>query len=84
METGNKPFSIEATIDGKRTQIQVTPAETTDGVTFYKCTAGSEEITQIRNDEGFWKQIWGDLSDEEVKAIGAVIDSFAEKNKITS
>ncbi|SDC00846.1 hypothetical protein [Niabella drilacis] len=84
METGNKQFSIEATIDGKRTQIQVTPAETTDGVTFYKCSVGSGEITQIRNDEGFWKQIWGDLSDEEVKSIGAVIDSYAEKNKITS
>ncbi|WP_157558239.1 hypothetical protein [Niabella aurantiaca] len=84
METGKEQFSIEATIGGKRTQIQVTPAETTDGVAFYKCTAGSDEITQIRNDEGFWKQVWGDLSDEEVKAIGAVIDSYQEKNKIVS
>lgn len=84
METGTKQFAIEVTIDGKRTQLQVTPAETTDGVTFYKCRAGDDEITQIRNDEGIWKQIWGDLSDEEVKAIGAVIDSYTEKNKITS
>ncbi|MCD2425855.1 hypothetical protein LQ567_23935 [Niabella pedocola] len=84
METGTKQFAIEVTIDGKRTQLQVTPAETTDGVTFYKCMAGADEITQIRNDEGIWKQIWGDLSDEEVKAIGAVIDSYTEKNKITS
>ncbi|MGJ7032199.1 hypothetical protein [Niabella hirudinis] len=83
METG-KQFSIEATIHGKRTQIQVTPAETTDGVTFYKCMAGSEEITQIRNDEGYWKQIWGALNSDEIVAIGAIIDSYAEKNKIVS
>ncbi|MCF3111732.1 hypothetical protein LL912_23290 [Niabella sp. CC-SYL272] len=84
METGSKQFAIEVTIDGKRTQIQVTPAETTDGVTYYKCMAEGDEITQIRNDEGMWKQIWGDLSEEEVRAIGAVIDSYTEKNKITS
>gem|GEM_PF-971479 len=84
MKAGKEQFTIEATIGGKRTQIEVSAAETTDGVTFYKCSTGSDEITQIRNDEGFWKQIWGDLSDEEVKSIGAVIDSYAEKNKITS
>ncbi|WP_223711518.1 hypothetical protein [Niabella beijingensis] len=84
METGKEQFTIEAAVHGKPTQLQVVSDETTDGITFYKCSSGSKEITELRYEEGYWKQIWGDLPDEEVKGIGAVIDSWQEKNKITS
>jgi hypothetical protein len=84
MENNKKPFTIEATVNGKSQQVQVATEETTDGVDFYKCSINGTEITQVRKEVEGWKQIWGDLSQEEVNNIGIVIEAYIEKNKITS
>ncbi|AHF17150.1 hypothetical protein [Niabella soli] len=84
MEDSNNIFTIAVTINGKSQQVEVVTAETTDGVAFYKCNIASEEITQVRKDTDRWKQLWGSLTEMEIESIGAAIDAYFEKNKITS
>ena len=74
LEVSNPEFEITVNIDGEEKQITVKPDETSDGVEFYKCTIASESFTQIRQgDEGEWEQLWGDLDQQTVDAIGSVI-----------
>jgi hypothetical protein len=82
--SGNTDFTIEVTIKGSSRQVRVNPAESTDGVEFYKCQWGEKEIAELRKDVGEWRQIWGDLNEEEVKNMGAVIDAYIEIDKIIS
>ncbi|MBO9618446.1 MAG: hypothetical protein J7539_05360 [Niabella sp.] len=84
MKDNNDLFTIAVTINGKSQQVEVATAETTDGVTFYKCNINAAEITELRRDEGRWKQLWGELNNVEIESIGAAIDAYFDKNKITS
>lgn len=75
MENSNgREFSVEAKIAGKMQQVHIVTSETTDGVTFYNCRVEDDEITQIRKDEQVWKQIWGELDENDVKSIGEAIE----------
>ena len=73
-ENNGREFSVQAVIGGESQEVLVSTSETTDGVTFYNCRINGNEITQIRKDEQVWKQIWGDISDEDVKALGEAIE----------
>ncbi len=74
LELHNPGFDIEVSLDGSGKTIRVQPDETSDGVEYYICSSGDQQITQIRMDEdGNWEQLWGDLSQEDVNAIGGVI-----------
>lgn len=84
MESESANFTIVVTINGSSKQIRVHTAETTDGVEYYKCGLEEKEITELRNDSGEWKQIWGDLNIGDVRNIGAVIDSYFAIEKIIS
>ena len=75
LELHNPEFDIVVKLGGRETTISVNPAETTDGVEYFNCLIGSKQITQVRLDENQkWEQIWGELNDDEVNAIGKHID----------
>ncbi|MGC4235842.1 MAG: hypothetical protein QM594_22920 [Niabella sp.] len=69
-----RAFSVQARVNGQMQEVFVLTSETTDGVTFYNCRVNENEITQIRKDEQVWKQIWGNISQEDVNAIGEAIE----------
>jgi len=74
LELHNPEFEITVSLDGAEKTLTVEPDETSDGVEYYICFSGSDKITQIRLDEdGTWDQMWGELSPEEVNAIGSAI-----------
>ena len=74
LELHNPNFDITINIGGEQKTITVQPDETSDGVEYYKCKSGDSEITQLRLDvDNKWEQLWGDLGDEEVNAIGEAI-----------
>ncbi|MCH5599412.1 hypothetical protein [Niabella ginsengisoli] len=75
MEHNNgREFSVQAVVNGQSQEVLVLTSETTDGVTFYNCRIHGNEITQIRKDDQEWKQIWGQIPEEDVKAIGEAIE----------
>jgi len=70
----NPEFTINVSIKGKQETIVAKPQETSDGVEYFLCFKGDEQLTQIRKDSGDkWEQMWGELPDEEVQAIGSEI-----------
>lgn len=76
LELHNQEFEINVALDGSEQTIRVQPDETSDGVEFYNCFTGEDKITQIRLDEeGTWDQIWGELEQTEVDAIGKAIQN---------
>lgn len=75
LELHNPEFDIVINLDGQSKTITVKPDETSDGVEYFICKSGDEQITQIRLDEDQkWEQLWGELSDEDVAAIGEAIE----------
>mgnify|MGYP006871067728 CR=1 FL=1 len=74
MENNGRAFSVQARVEGQMQEVLVLTSETTDGITFYNCRIHGNEITQIRKDEQMWKQIWGNISQEDVNAIGEAIE----------
>jgi hypothetical protein len=75
LELNNPEFDIVINLDGQSKTIRVKPDETSDGIEYFVCKSGDDEITQIRQDEDHkWEQLWGELSDEEVTAIGEAIE----------
>jgi hypothetical protein len=70
----NPEFTIEVSINGQQETIVAKPQETSDGVEYFECFKGDEQITQVRKDSGEkWEQMWGELKEEEVDAIGEAI-----------
>jgi len=64
-------FNIEALIDGKPKLIRVKVVETSDGVPYYSCWLGEDELVQVRKETyGIWEQLWGHLSPEVIAEIG--------------
>ena len=75
MEKNNgREFSVMAVVDGREQEVFIVSSETTDGIPFYNCSINGNEITQLRKDEGKWKQIWGDALPEDVESIGEAIE----------
>lgn len=75
LELHNPEFEIVINLDGQSKTITVKPDETSDGVEYFICKSGDEEITQIRRDEDQkWEQLWGNLSDEDVATVGEAIE----------
>lgn len=74
MESSNNEFYIIARIDKDKKHIKVVELETSDGVPYYSCLIGQDEVSQLRNETyGGWEQLWGDLDQETVTAIGEEI-----------
>lgn len=74
LEKTNPEFTIEVSIKGQLEHIVVKPQETSDGVEYFLCLKGDKQITQVRKDNGSrWEQMWGELDDDEVNAIGREI-----------
>jgi len=75
LELHNPEFDIIINLGGQSKTITVKPDETSDGVEYFNCTSGDEQLTQIRvNEDQKWEQLWGELSDEDVAAIGEAIE----------
>ncbi|RZJ99397.1 MAG: hypothetical protein EOO43_26450 [Flavobacterium sp.] len=75
MDSAEVDFYIIAQIDDQEKHIKVVQLETTDGVPYYSCLVGDDEITQVRNETyGKWEQLWGDLDDKTIQNIGSQID----------
>lgn len=75
LELHNPEFDITVNLNGTDKTITVKPDETSDGVEYYICKFRDEQITQIRlEEEGEWDQMWGELSEEDVNAIGKAIE----------
>lgn len=71
----NPEFEIIVMLSGEEKTLKVHPAETSDGVAYYKCSSGTDEITQIRKEaEGKWEQLWGQLDQRQVDTIGIAIE----------
>ena len=74
LELNNQQFEIEANLNGANKRLSIKPDETSDGVAYYNCSLDGSQLSQIRLDEeSKWEQIWGDLEQSEVDAIGAAI-----------
>lgn len=74
LEINNPEFDITVELDGAGKTIRVKPEETSDGVPYYSCYSGDTQLTQVRLDEdGNWDQMWGELQQADVDAIGKVI-----------
>lgn len=74
LELTNPGFDITVNLDGTSKTITIQPDETSDGVEYYNCKEGDQQLTQIRlEEEGKWEQLWGEASQEEVDAIGEAI-----------
>lgn len=75
MKSSHKEFYIIAEIDQQKKHIKVIGLETSDGVPYYSCLLGEDEISQVRKETyGGWEQLWGDLSHEAVAQIGEEIE----------
>lgn len=72
MQTDN--FLVTLHQNGADQQVKVVIDPSTDDVDTYVCYVGDERITQIRKEGDLWKQLWGELSSEEVNKLGSQID----------
>lgn len=72
MQTDN--FSVALKRNGESQQVKVVIDPSTDDVDTYVCYKGEERITQIRKDSQVWKQLWGELSQDQVDELGKQID----------
>ncbi len=70
---GDRIFDVRAEVNGEEQQIQIKLTETTDGVPYYICLRDNQEISQIREEDGKWKQLWGSLNNTEIQVIGEAI-----------
>jgi hypothetical protein len=74
LEKHNPEFTIGVTLNGQQQSLLVKPQETSDSVEYFLCFDGDEQVTQVRKDHGDkWEQMWGDLNEDDVNAIGKEI-----------
>jgi hypothetical protein len=71
----NPQFNIEVSLGGQQPEtIIVQPQETSDGVEYFLCLRGEEQLTQIRKEgKDKWEQMWGELSESDVDTLGQEI-----------
>lgn len=71
LELHNPAFELRVQLQGKAKTLQIQPDETSDGVEYFICSEGDQKLTQIRlNEDGEWEQLWGELSQQDIDAIG--------------
>lgn len=74
LELNNPAFEITVQLQAGNQTLRIQPDETSDGVEYFICYAGENKLTQIRLDENSsWEQLWGELSQEDINAIGQSI-----------
>lgn len=74
LEINNPEFDIVVKLQDGEQSLQVKPEETSDGVPYYGVYNEDWQLTQIRKDEdNNWEQMWGDLPQGDVEAIGKLI-----------
>ena len=74
LETNIPEFKVQVNLDGTVETILINPKETSDGIQYYSCIRNGKETTQIRtNEEGVWEQLWGQLPQKDIDAIGEAI-----------
>jgi len=75
MDSAKVTFYVICQINEQDKEIKVIQLETTDGVPYYSCMIGDNEITQLRNEiYGKWEQLWGDLDNETIQQLGKQIE----------
>lgn len=67
-------FTVPFQQGGSQQTVDVHIDASTDDVDTYVCHLNGERITQIRKDSGQWKQLWGELNEQEIKQLGEAID----------
>ncbi|TDQ11598.1 hypothetical protein [Pedobacter metabolipauper] len=73
-ESPNTKFTIRVQAEGlTKEDIAVHYADTSDGTPYYVCKIDGHEV-QLRKDDEKWEQIWGELNQEQVDALGAEIN----------
>ena len=72
-------FTVPFTREGNPYTLQVHTDPSTDDVDTYICKLNGERITQLRKDVGQWKQLWGELNQEEIQQLGEAIDTELTK-----
>lgn len=78
MATGKKEFAVQVSINASQKEVLVKSEETSDGAPYYVGFVNGEEITQLREEETGWKQIWGNLSDSDIISLGNAISEWAK------
>lgn len=74
LEMNNPSFKINVSLKKGESMLKIRPDETSDGVSIFKCYAGEDMITEIRQDhQQEWSQLWGKLEQEDINRIGAAI-----------
>jgi len=70
------PFEIEVSIHSEKRRLTVKTEETTDGAPYYICSDGEDHVAEVRKEtNGQWVQLWGDVDEESIEAIGEAIDA---------
>lgn len=77
-EEQSKAVVIKIEWQGDKQTLNVSPTQTTDGITIFEIGRVDEELSQLRWSEDKWKQIWGNLSAEEIDLIGNAIHQHPE------
>ena len=74
LESNNPEFEVLVNLDGSDQTILIKPEETSDGAEYYNCMLGGKQLSEIREDvKGEWEQLWGNLTQAKVNAIGKAI-----------
>jgi len=69
-------FEVEIPLQEKNTSIFVETKETTDGVPYYQCSQGGQQLSEIRKEaSGKWLQLWGTLTPQEIESLGKAIEA---------
>jgi hypothetical protein len=75
VQTDESSFEINIHIAGSSRRLTVSPQETTDGAPYYVCLENQNQIAEVRKESnGDWVQLWGDLDEQSITAIGQAID----------
>lgn len=73
--TADTSFEITVDIAKKQRKLNIIPQETTDGAPYYICREHEQHLSEIRKESnGNWVQLWGDLEEQNIQAIGQAID----------
>lgn len=73
--TTDNSFEIVVNIAEKQKRLNIIPQETTDGAPYYICRENEQHLSEIRKESnGNWVQLWGDLEEQSIQAIGQAID----------
>ncbi|WP_134089119.1 hypothetical protein [Olivibacter sp. XZL3] len=74
-------FEINAEIGGTAKTLRVEQQETSDGAPYYVCFDNDQHIAEIRKESNdHWVQLWGELDEPSISAIGKAIEQKELKN----